>query len=737
MNYGHPLRFGLRPVVGPGSGPEETARWAAPVQELGLDLLIVPAGPDGEEGVAEPLTLASWIAAVTGPVGLAVEVDRVPLPAMLARAVASLDQLTGGRVALTLRRPDAALGEVIDVVRELWNVLDDGPARYDGRVHRLAGAQRAAPAHDVVIGVDARDPDGFALVGRQADEWSTTDAAPAALAVGNAAVDAAARAAGRDPREIGRRLTIGGSFGERSGPFTGTAADWVGDLLPLVVEHGVGTVVLHTADHDDAKRFATEVAPALRAAADAALPPGWSDTRVRRSAALARRRPGIDYDGVPEGLAEVVEPGDLAYARLRGGYLRGGSPGIVLRAATEDQVVAALAFARRHPHLPLSRRSAGHGISGRSTNDGGIVIDLSLMNAIEVLDETTRRVRIGPGARWAEVATALAPYGWALSSGDYGGVGVGGLATAGGIGFLARAHGLTIDRLRRVRMVLADGSVVDADDERNPDLFWAVRGAGANFGIVTSFEFEVDEVGPVAFAQLTQDAHDLERYLVEWGRVVEQSPRDLTSFLIVPPPRGRRPALALSHTMVEAADEETVLARLAPLAAISPMYAQQVVVTSYASVMNNAADQTPVSRGEPVSRSGLLRHLSPQFAAVAAQVIRSGAIGWFQLRSVGGAVADVPADATAYAHRDANFSLVVMGADDAAVDAQWDRLRPFLDGLYLSFESSLRPGRLADAWPPRTLARLRELKARHDPDGVFRDNFDLADPTFDTRGRAL
>ncbi|GAB2714312.1 FAD-binding oxidoreductase [Nocardia thraciensis] len=355
------------------------------------------------------------------------------------------------------------------------------------------------------------------------------------------------------------------------------------------------------------------------------------------------------------------------------------------------------------------------------------------MNTIEVLDEKTRRVRIGPGARWAEVAAALEPHGWALSSGDYGGVGVGGLATAGGIGYLARGHGLTIDRLRAVEIVLADGSAVRASDSENSDLFWAVRGAGANFGIVTAFEFEADEVGPVAFAQLAQDASDLERYLVEWGRVVENSPRDLTSFVIVPPPRAGRPALALSRTMVDAADRETVLARLEPLAAISPLYAQDVVISSYAGVMDNASDDAPVSHGEPVSRSGLLRHITPQFAAAAGRVLRSGAIGWFQLRSVGGAVADIPTDATAYAHRDANFSLVVMGGIDEVVDEAWDRLRPFLDGLYISFESSLRPGRLAEAWPPRTLSRLRELKTVYDPEGVFGDNFALT-PAANTSG---
>jgi FAD/FMN-containing dehydrogenase len=119
-----------------------------------------------------------------------------------------------------------------------------------------------------------------------------------------------------------------------------------------------------------------------------------------------------------------------------------------------DEVVAAVAFARANREVPLGVRSGGHGISGRSTNDGGIVIDLKRLNEIEVLDQSTRRVRIGPGARWLDVATALEPRGWAITSGDYGGVGVGGLATAGGIGWFSREHGLTIDHLRAMLLGL-------------------------------------------------------------------------------------------------------------------------------------------------------------------------------------------------------------------------------------------------------------------------------------------
>ncbi len=324
-----------------------------------------------------------------------------------------------------------------------------------------------------------------------------------------------------------------------------------------------------------------------------------------------------------------------------------------------------------------------------------------------------------------DVAVALAPYGWALSSGDYGGVGVGGLATAGGIGFLAREHGLTIDHLRAVEMVLADGSVVRASDHENADLFWAVRGAGANFGIVTAFEFEVDAVGEVGWAQLVFDASDPADFLEKWGAAVEAAPRDLTSFLIMGPPRRGQPALAQVMALVDSDKPETIINRLQPIAEIAPLYDQNVVITSYASIMANAQGGGYDAQGEPISRSALLKQITPEFAAAAARLIRSGAAYFFQIRSVGGAVADIDPDATAYSYRSANFSVTAFGADRLRLDALWDEMQPHFDGLYLSFETDLRPERLSDAFPARTLERLRALKLRYDPENVFRDNFNI------------
>ena len=410
---------------------------------------------------------------------------------------------------------------------------------------------------------------------------------------------------------------------------------------------------------------------------------------------------------------------------MRSTYLRGGSPGLVLQVRSVEQVAAALAYARTQP-VELAVRSGGHGISGRSTNDGGIVIDLSPMNAVTVLDEQSRRVRIEPGARWTNVAAALTPHGWALTSGDYGGVGVGGLATTGGIGWFAREHGLTIDHLRAVELVLADGTAVRASEEERPDLFWAVRGAGANFGIATAFEFEVDEVGDIGWARLTLDASDIDGFLQRWGAAQEAAPQDTTSTVIISRPRAGKPTVATVLAVVDSDDPDTVISRLQPLADAGPLLDQQVTLTTYADVM--AADDSAVhqGQGEPAARSGLIEHLTPAFAAAAGRLLASGAVHYFQIRSVGGAVNDVPPDATAYAHRSSNFSVTALGADADRLNKVWDELQWHFNGLYLSFDTDLRLARLHDAFPAPTLARLTALKSELDPHNVFRDNFNIS-----------
>lgn len=748
MDLGHPLQLGIALPLG-ADDPGAAVRRATRAEELGLDLVLADA-PEvvGDHGALDAWTALAAVAGATDRIDLAtrgLRLDDRP-PAVLARAVASLDHLAAGRVTLGLSAAPAdgtdgdaldALAEGVDVLRGVWDAAEPGPLAHEGRHHRVVGAQRGpAPAHDLALwlgaGDDGADPGARVLAARVADGWWLPG--PTAAGHGPALLDAARRdraaldadlaAAGRDPREVRRGLVLDAGALALDG--AADAAPAVDVLAALVLDAGVGTLVLAGASDAALIAFAADVAPALRervAAARAAR--GTRVGTVRRAAVRARRAPGIDYDAIPASLVgTAVEPGDAGYAAVRSTYMRGGRPGLVLRPGDTAEVVEALAYARAQD-VPLAIRSGGHGISGRSTNEGGIVLDLSRMNAIEVLDVATRRVRIQPGARWGEVAAALHPYGWAITSGDYGGVGVGGLTTAGGIGFLVRAHGLTLDHLCAAEVVLADGSVVRASDDENPDLFWGVRGAGANLGIVTSFELEADEVGDVGFAQLVFDASDTEQFLVDYGATLEAAPRDTTAFLIMGPPRGGVVA-AQVMAMVDSDDPETIIERLTPFARIAPLLQQQVQVVPYPAVVSVPPRHT--SDGEPVTRSGMAEHITPALAADAARLVRSGATPFFQIRAAGGAVHDVPADATAYAHRSANFSIVAMGTSRRRIDAIWDAMAHHFDGAYLSFETDPRPDRLADVYPGATLARLRELKRRFDPEDVFRHNYSVAEP---------
>ncbi len=750
MNYGHPLKFGtfITPL---NKDPQAVVGLAQWTEELGYDLVTFQDHPY-QPAFLDTWTLMSWVAGQTSRVHLAANVLNIPLrsPTVLARSAASLDLLSNGRLDLALGagafweaikamggralapgEAVDALSEAIDVIRGMLDTGETRTLRYNGDYYQANGAQRGpTPLHNIPIWLGAQKPRMLRLIGQKADGWlpSMRWIKPGQLQESNRIIDEAAIEAGRDPREIRRLVNISGQFSASRGGFLdGTPQHWVDDLLPLVVNDGIGTFILASDDPDTLQQFAEDVIPALREAVERELPDAISAASVRPLSVRSKRRAGIRYDEIPTSLADaVIEPGDVGYARVRSTYARGGSPGIVFQVKNTQEVVDALAFARAHAELPLSVRSGGHGISGRSTNRDGIVIDLSRINRIEVMDRATRRVRIEPGARWMDVAMALAPYGWALSSGDYGGVGVGGLATAGGIGWLVRQHGLTLDHLRKVEIVLADGSIVNASETENAELFWGVRGAGANFGIVTSFEFEVDEVGPVGWAQLVMDASDPADYLEQWGAIVESSPRDLTSFLIMGAPRRGQPSIVNIMAVVDSDQPEVIIERLQPIANISPLYDQNVVITPYANIMANAQGGDHNGQGEPVSRSALVNHITPEFAAAAARLINSGESYFFQIRSVGGAVADVDADATAYGNRSANFSVTAFGSNRNRLNAMWDDMAEHFNGLYLSFDTDTRPERLMDAFPPRTIARLRELKQRYDPTNVFRDNFNIA-----------
>ena len=406
-DYGHPLQFGTF-VTPTNNPPQQAVQLAQLSEQLGYDLVTFQDHPY-QAAFMDTWTLMSWVAAVTEKIHISGNVMNLPLrqPAVLARSVASLDLLSGGRIELGLGAGgfwdaiDAmggghltpgqsvdALSQAIDVIRGIWDAGDRTPLKAGGEYHHVNGAKRGpAPAHDIPIWVGAAKPRMQRLIGTKADGWlpSLPWLKPGDYAAGNAIIDAAAIEAGRDPREIRRLLNVGGTMS-------------VDDAVTFALEDGVSVFIVMGDDPAVMAEFADRMPDIREAVAEGRARAGTNTGRARGDAAIAKRRDGIAYDAVPSSLAaDAIEPGDASHARSRNNYIRGGNPGLILRPSTVEQVVKAVAFARENRDVPLGIRSAGHGFSGRSTNDGGIVIDLKKLNSIELLDESAPADQGWPG----------------------------------------------------------------------------------------------------------------------------------------------------------------------------------------------------------------------------------------------------------------------------------------------------------------------------------------------------
>lgn len=759
-DYGHTLTFGTF-LTPRNDRPDIVLDLARLTERAGLDLATFQDHPY-QSRFLDTWTLMSYVAAQTRRISVAPNVINLPLrpPAVLARSAASLDLLSEGRFELGLgagafwdaivamggRRLSpgeslTALSEAIDIIRGVWEGDRRGGLRLAGEHYQVSGMTRGpSPAHDIAIWLGAYKPRMLRLIGEKADGWLpslgylTLEQIPES----NQIIDDAALSAGRQPRAIRRLLNINGSFANRGQGFlNGPAAQWAEELAELALTHGIGTFILGGDDPTAIQLFGEEVAPAVRelvAAERGPTPPGGSGRDFAPveagsgagAGAGTGRSAQIDYAAVPDSLqTNAYAPGDRGYDRVRSTYMRAANPGLVLMAESPAQVAEAVAFARQQP-VPLSVRSGGHGIHGLSTNDGGIVIDVSRLNEIAILDESRKLVRAGAGATWGKIAQRLAPLGWAMSSGDYGDVGVGGLATAGGVGWLVREHGLMIDHITAAEIVLADGRILRADHEQHPDLLWAIRGAGANFGVVTAIEFEAYETENVIFAVISLDATDTAGVLQQWGSYMEDAPRELTSFInLTPAHRAQRQPVAQILAVFANDDIPAATAALEPMLTWAPVLEQQAQIVPYPALIS-PFDSLHNGQQPVRPRSGLIERMTPETAAALASLLESRYVYYLQLRSLGGAVNDVSPEETAYVHRSQNLFVSAIGDRDRRyLDPLWERLAPHLNGLYINFETDTRLDRVREAYPSPVFERLQRLKRTYDPDNVFNQNFNI------------
>ena len=418
----------------------------------------------------------------------------------------------------------------------------------------------------------------------------------------------------------------------------------------------------------------------------------------------------------------AVRPGDEDYDAARTTSAGTGQPTVVLRPTDVPEVVAALEHARE-AGLEIAVRSGGHNALGFGNSDGGAVIDLSRLDTVEVLGDG--RVRIGAGATWGRVATVLGDHGLAITSGDTTSVGVGGLTQAGGIGWMVRKHGLTIDSVLGAEVVTAAGEVVRADADTNADLFWALRGGTGNFGVVTAFEMQAQPVTTVHFGIIGFALDDVPQLVKSWSQAMSSAPEELSTAFALMPGFGDFPAGAMMWVCY-CGEDPTVLDSVR---AIGTVVSDTVEEKPYASVLEDAHPPEGIA---PVLGNAFVESLTGDCIDAIATAYGNGGRGVF-LRSLGGAMGRPAAEDTAFAHRSAEFLVVSakflpVGAPEeqvSAARAEWETIGRHGIGSYAGFLGSDTDDDIAALWPPATLARLAEVKRAWDPDNVFRRNFNV------------
>jgi FAD/FMN-containing dehydrogenase len=422
----------------------------------------------------------------------------------------------------------------------------------------------------------------------------------------------------------------------------------------------------------------------------------------------------------------ILEAGDDGYDLASTAYLTVGAPLFVAQPATADDVAEAVRFAVGQG-IDVSVRGGGHHASGLATNEGGIVIDLALLSGVDVLEGAV--VRVGGGARWGDVAQRLQEHDLVLTSGDTTSVGVGGLTLGGGIGWIIRQYGLALDNLIEAEVVTAAGEVVRANDEQEPDLFWALRGGGGNFGIVTAFTFQARPLKGVFAGPIVFKDEDLEVAMTAWRDVMRTAPEQLNSTFVSFPSFGEEMPGGTSILVCYAGDdEEAARASIEPLLRIKGVVSSDIQPKPYADVLDDP--HPPEGAIRIVDNNAFAPEFTDETIATLAAVHRGIGGAVLMIRSLGGAFSRVDPDATAFAWRDSEVLLLIaafLPPDATDGDAQrvrdlWSSLAPFTTGSYGNFVSRADEDALAAIYPAATRARLASIKRRYDPHNVFRRN---------------
>ena len=436
----------------------------------------------------------------------------------------------------------------------------------------------------------------------------------------------------------------------------------------------------------------------------------------------------------------VITPGDDGYDEARRVFnaMIDRHPAAIVQAAGAADVVAAVDYARE-ADLDLAIRGGGHSVPGFGTVDDGVVIDLSGMRTVAV-DPAKRRARAAGGATWADFNSATGAHGLASTGGVVSTTGVGGLTLGGGIGYLARGLGLACDNLVSAEVVTADGQIVTASESENEDLFWALRGGSGNFGVVTSFEFRLHPVGDIYGGPMffdMADAGTVLRFYRDWIREAPEAFGGFPAFQIAPPlpfiPESRHGETMLAFVACWAGPVDEGEAILKPLHDVAQVVAEHVGPMPYAA-LNGAFDALyPPGALQHYWKANFVKELTDD--AIAAHLEWGPKVpvvnSTVHIYPINGACHRVPADATAFSHRDATFATVIAGmwpdpaqndANIAWVRGYYNATAPYSEtGGYVNFMSGDDQDRVPANYGAN-YERLRDVKRTYDPGNLFHVN---------------
>jgi FAD/FMN-containing dehydrogenase len=431
----------------------------------------------------------------------------------------------------------------------------------------------------------------------------------------------------------------------------------------------------------------------------------------------------------------VIRPDDAEYDKARTPFYGGVDrrPAAIVRVANADDVSRVISLVRESG-TEFVVRGGGHGVAGYALPDGGIVLDLADMKALDI-DAEGRTAWAESGLTAAEYTNGTDAHGLATGFGDTGSVGLGGLTLGGGVGYLVRKHGLTIDDLLAADVVTADGQLLHVDAESHPDLFWAIRGGGGNFGVATRFQYRLHPVGTIVggMMMLPATAEVIQSFI----ELAVAAPEELSTIANVMPapampfvPAEHHGKLVIFAMLCYAGTVEAGEGAVAPFRALAKPIVDMVKPGRYPEMYPpDDPNYHPIATGRTMFIDSVDRGVAEMIVERLNASTASMRVA--QLRVLGGAMARVPVDATAFAHRKSrimvNVAALYERPDQAPLHEPWvtglaAALKQRDSGAYVNFLVDEGEARIRDAYPGKTWDRLRTIKRRYDPTNLFRLN---------------